>query len=105
MLSATGDQDDDQLKKVVEKMNDVPGVCDITFGKTHTTEYARYFTHALVVRFLDRNQIKGYYEHQRHVDVIDYFGKFLNEKGEKTENDEKKVVVDFDAIRKGSEKK
>ncbi len=81
-------------------MSDVPGVCDLCFGKAITTEYARYFTHALVVRFVDREKIKGYYESQRHVDVINYVKEFIIPMGEKTENDANKIVVDFDSVRK-----
>ena len=53
MLCLNGKEDQAKLTEIVNKQKDIPGICDLTFGKSYSTEFARNFTHASIIRFVD----------------------------------------------------
>ena len=58
---------DEKLFSAAEKMaKGIPGLCDITFGRTFTQERSRGYTHCLNVRFVNENAEKMYQTHDLH---------------------------------------
>lgn len=52
----------------------VPGIVDLSVGRTFTPERGQGYTYALVVRFQDRAALAAYLPHPRHVPVKEYAG-------------------------------
>lgn len=48
----------------------VPGIQDITFGPTFTTDRSNGYTHALVVDLDDKAALEGYGPHPEHQAVV-----------------------------------
>jgi len=52
----------------------VPGIADLTVGRTFTPERGQGFTIGLVVRFYDRQGLAAYGPHPNHLPVKEFIG-------------------------------
>jgi hypothetical protein len=62
-------------EQCAEFVGNIPGVLSSTFGRTFTTEFAKDFTHVLVVVFAHPSHLSTYGPHEIHQK---WAGKFVN---------------------------
>ena len=69
---------DQQLKQAAKEMaQGIPGIIDLTFGRTFTTNRACGYTHCLNVRFLNKKSGDQYQPHTLHAKFKSYlYGNF-----------------------------
>lgn len=85
----TDAQKEDVLNSIRSLKDRVPGIVDLQVGENFS-ERSQGFTHALVVRFVDRAALDGYLPHPAHQDVVqNHFLPYLDENAPR-------IVVDFE---------
>ncbi len=85
----TDAQKEDVLNSIRSLKDRVPGIVDLQVGENFS-ERSQGFTHALVVRFVDRAALDGYLPHPAHQDVVqNHFLPYLDESTPR-------IVVDFE---------
>lgn len=68
-----GEEKEDLLRSLRDLRESVPGVVDLSVGEDFSGRAGEY-THALFVRFNDREGLKTYMEHPDHLAVVEKLG-------------------------------
>lgn len=71
---ATPEQESRLIEMLVALKETVPGIVDLSAGRTFTPERGHGYTVGLVVRFRDKEGLAAYGPHPNHLPVKEYVG-------------------------------